>query len=112
MSPKALAGTYYNAGYKNITLRVEPHPKNSGEEILVADRKDSTWVYQIRLHHVCGDWWIMYMVLLPNPGVAFREYLKAEFKIGPNGKSTGLEVEWWSRTSDMYEGTTLFKKVD
>ncbi|CAM1502046.1 Fc.00g040300.m01.CDS01 [Cosmosporella sp. VM-42] len=112
VSPKELAGSYYDAGYKEVTLRVEPHPDKSDEEILVVDRKDTTWKSQMRLHHVSGDWWILYIVMADNPGLMFREYVKAEFKIGPSGRPTGLEVEWWARTSDMYEGTTLFKRVD
>jgi hypothetical protein len=56
-----LQGIYYDPGYGRITLREEPHPDRSDEKILVADRHDMTWKYQMRLHHVSGDYWIIYL---------------------------------------------------
>jgi hypothetical protein len=91
-------------------LREEPHPDRSDETILVADRHDMTWKYQMRLHHVSGDYWIIYLPLLQNPGYIV-EFVAGEFKIGSNGKVIGLDVDWVNRAADEIEGKVLFKKV-
>ncbi|KAL5592489.1 hypothetical protein FOBRF1_013515 [Fusarium oxysporum] len=106
-----LQGIYYGPGYGQITLREEPHPDRSDEKILVADRQDMTWKYQMRLHHVSGDFWIIYLPLLENPGYMI-EFVAGEFKIGSNGRVIGLEVDWVYRAADEIEGKVLFKKVD
>lgn len=107
-----MAGTYYDAGYKNITLRVEAHPRKAGEEVLVAVREDFTWQYEFRLEHISGTFWIMYVSMSTNPTQYLREYEKAEFRIGPDGKPAALEVGWWDRLEKTYVATTVFKRVD
>ncbi|KAK2666513.1 Beta-lactamase/transpeptidase-like [Fusarium oxysporum f. sp. vasinfectum] len=106
-----LEGTYDGPGYGQITLREEPHPDRSDEKILVADRQDMTWKYQMRLHHVSGDFWIIYLPLLENPGYVV-EFVAGEFKMGSNGRVIGLEVDWVYRAADEIEGKVVFKKVD
>ncbi|KAL5592323.1 hypothetical protein FOBRF1_013349 [Fusarium oxysporum] len=106
-----LQGIYYDPGYGQIRLREEPHPDRPDEKILVADRQDMTWKYQMRLHHVSGDYWIIYLPFLENPGYII-EFVAGEFKIGNNGKAVGLLVDWVSRPDDVFEGKVLFKKVD
>ncbi|EXK80438.1 hypothetical protein FOQG_15073 [Fusarium oxysporum f. sp. raphani 54005] len=106
-----LQGIYYDPGYGQITLREEPHPDRSDEKILVADRQEMTWKYQMRLHHVSGDYWIIYLPFLENPGYMV-EFVAGEFKIGNNGKAVGLQVDWVSRFDDVVEGNVLFKRVD
>ncbi|KAL5603627.1 hypothetical protein FOVSG1_006377 [Fusarium oxysporum f. sp. vasinfectum] len=106
-----LQGIYYDPGYGQIRLREEPHPDRPDEKILVADRQDMTWKYQMRLHHVSGDYWIIYLPFLENPGYII-EFVAGEFKIGNNGKAVGLLVDWVSRPDDVFEGKALFKKVD
>ncbi|RGP78637.1 penicillin-binding [Fusarium longipes] len=106
-----LEGTYDGPGYGKITLRKEPHPDRPDERILVADRPDMTWKYQMRLHHVSGDFWIIYLPLLENPGYVI-EFVAGEFKMGSNGRVMGLEVDWVYRGADQIEGKVLFKKAD
>ncbi|KAI5464749.1 beta-lactamase/transpeptidase-like protein [Mariannaea sp. PMI_226] len=109
---KELAGTYYDSGYKSITLSVKPHPNREDEVILVADLPNTTWQFRLELHHVSGSWWIAYV----NQGLEssvefFKEWEKAEFKIGPNGKPTALVIEWWARLGNMYEGLVEFRRI-
>ncbi|EMT73939.1 hypothetical protein FOC4_g10002981 [Fusarium odoratissimum] len=85
-----LEGISYDPGYGRITLREEPHPGGSGEKAFVADRHDVTWKHQMRLHHVSGDYWIIYLPVLENPGYIV-EFVAGEFKIGSNGKVAGLQ---------------------
>ncbi|KAM5529942.1 penicillin-binding protein [Fusarium oxysporum f. sp. phaseoli] len=106
-----LQGIYYDPGYGRIALREQPHPNRSDEKILVADRQEMTWKYQMNLHHVSGDYWVVYLPLLENPGY-FTEFVAAEFKIGNDGKPVGLQVDWVDRVTDEVEGKVLFKKVD
>ncbi|KAH7247534.1 beta-lactamase/transpeptidase-like protein [Fusarium redolens] len=106
-----LQGIYYDPGYGRIALREKPHPNRSDEKILVADRQEMTWKYQMNLHHVSGDYWVVYLPLLENPGY-FTEFVAAEFKIGNDGKPVGLQVDWVNRVTDEVEGKVLFKKVD
>ncbi|SPJ85817.1 uncharacterized protein FTOL_11600 [Fusarium torulosum] len=105
-----LQGVYYSPGYGQITLREEPHPDRSNETILIADRHDITWKYQMRLHHVSGDYWIIYLPLLENSGYIV-EFVAGEFKIRSNRKVIRLEVDWVNRAADEIEGKILFKKV-
>ncbi|KAF5268800.1 hypothetical protein FOXYS1_294, partial [Fusarium oxysporum] len=65
-----LEGISYDPGYGRITLREDPHPGGSGEKVFVADRHDMTWKHQMRLHHVSGDYWTIYLPVLENPGLA------------------------------------------
>ncbi|KAH7237881.1 beta-lactamase/transpeptidase-like protein [Fusarium solani] len=106
-----LQGIYYDPGYGRITLHEASHPDRSDEKILVADRQEMTWKYQMNLHHVSGDYWIIYLPFLENPGY-FTEFVAGEFKIGNDGKPVGLQVDWVNRVTDEVEGKVLFKKVD
>lgn len=112
LSVKELAGTYYDPGYKSITLSVEPRPDKPGEEDLVVVRKDFTWPYKFTFRHVSGNFWIMYISMSTNPSLYLREYEKAEFRIGPDGKPAALEVAWRDRLSRELVATTVFKRVD
>ncbi|PCD33746.1 hypothetical protein BFJ63_vAg7029 [Fusarium oxysporum f. sp. narcissi] len=85
-----LEGISYDPGYGRITLREDPHPGGSGEKVFVADRHDMTWKHQMRLHHVSGDYWTIYLPVLENPGYIV-EFVAGEFKIGSNGKVAGLQ---------------------
>lgn len=67
MNTTELQGIYYDPGYGRITLREVPHPSKPGEKILVADRPEMTWKYQMKLHHVSSDYWIVYLPALENP---------------------------------------------
>jgi hypothetical protein len=106
-----LQGIYNDPGYGRITLRGGHHPDRSEEKILVADRHDMTWKYQMRLHHVSGDYWIIYLPFLENPGYIV-EFVAGDFEIGSNGKVVGLQVDWVNRPTGEMEGRALFKKLN
>ncbi|KAI8681328.1 Beta-lactamase domain-containing protein [Fusarium keratoplasticum] len=110
VSIKDLAGKYYDPGYKTIELRVEAHPDKQGEEILVAERDDATWLIHMRLHHVSGTWWIMYAMEMGSPNL-FRECEQVEFKIGHDGRATALEVDFYSLIGNQHEGKVVFNRV-
>ncbi|PNP40886.1 hypothetical protein TGAM01_v201003 [Trichoderma gamsii] len=105
------AGTYYDPGYGNITLREEPHPDKLGESILVAHRPETTWNYSMRFNHVTSDYWIVYLPASIWSGLRFEEFVAAEFKLGADGKASGVEITWENRMDAMYEGKLLFKRV-
>ncbi|KAM0265635.1 hypothetical protein ACHAQJ_000069 [Trichoderma viride] len=106
-----LVGTYYDPGYGNITLREEPHPGKPGEKILVADRPETTWRYSMHFHHVTGDYWIVYLPSSLFSGFNFEEYVAGEFKLGADGKVSGIEVIWENRLDAMFEGKVFYKRV-
>lgn len=107
-----LAGDYFDPGYKNITLEAKPHPDRPNQVVLVADRSNSTWKASAEMHHVTGDWWVMYM-RDPTMNVPFaREALRAKFKIGPDGKPTALEVDLKTTMDPQSEGKVLFVRRD
>lgn len=113
VSLKDLAGTYYDPGYKNITLRVETDPGTSDQEILVGDHHDSTWQISTRLYHVTGSWWILYADrAVKNCSKFSQEWQRIEFKIGPNGKPSALVVQQWDRIASMYQGAVDFTRID
>lgn len=104
-------GTYYDPGYGNITLREEPHPDKPGENILVADRLETTWRYSMHFHHVTGNYWIVYLPTVIFSGVKFDEFVGAEFQLGPDGKPLGVEVTWENQLDRIYEGKVFFRRV-
>ncbi|EWY89717.1 hypothetical protein FOYG_10518 [Fusarium oxysporum NRRL 32931] len=91
-----LEGIYYDPGYGRITLREEPHLGGSGEKVFVADRHDMTWKHQMRLHHLSGDYWIIYLPVLENPGYIV-EFVAREFKIGKTRRVSTLTPEQLAR---------------
>lgn len=111
LSTKELVGTYYNTGYGNITLREEAHPDKLGEKILAADRPDSTWQYSMRFHHVTGDHWIVYFPAPIYAGGKYVDFMAGEFKVGADGKASGVEIIWESRTDPMFEGIAFYGRV-
>lgn len=111
LAPSELVGTYYDPGYGNITLREEPHPDKPGEKILVANLPESTWKYSMHFHHVTGDYWIVYLPWSVFSGVKFEEIVSGEFKLGADGKVSGIEVIWENRLDAMFEGKVFYKRV-
>lgn len=111
LTVREFAGTYYDPGYGNITLREEPHPDKLSENILVADRPETTWNYSMHFHHVTGDYWIVYLSSSIWSGLKFKEFVAAEFKLGADGKASGVEITWETRMDAMYEGKALFERI-
>ncbi|KND87177.1 D-aminopeptidase [Tolypocladium ophioglossoides CBS 100239] len=107
-----LAGTYYDPGYKNITLRVKSHAKDSTKQVLTGFRENDTWPISFDLHHVSGDWWIMYLETPQNPTIYFRRYAQAEFKIGVDGAPAALQVQFdQSKAEGQNSNKVLFNKI-
>lgn len=106
-----LIGTYYDAGYGDFTLRVEPHPSKSNEKILVADRYDMSWQYSLKMHHVSGEYWVVFVDARETSGYG-ELFVAGEFKLGADGKIRGLEIDWASPMDDMKDGKVLFKKIE
>ncbi|PNY23710.1 D-aminopeptidase, partial [Tolypocladium capitatum] len=108
-----LAGTYCDPGYKTITLRVKSHVQDSAKQILTGCRENDTWPISFDLHHVSGDWWIMYLETPQNPSIYFRQYAQAEFKIGVDGAPTALQVQF-DQSKEEGQGSSnkvLFNKI-
>ncbi|KAL7820596.1 putative penicillin-binding protein [Trichoderma gracile] len=112
LNTSELAGTYFDPGYGNITLREEPHPDKPGEKILVADRPETTWKYSMHFYHVSGDHWIVYLPAPIYSGTKFKDFYAAQFKVGADGKAWGVEVLMESRADPMPEGTVLYRRVE
>lgn len=113
VSLKDLAGTYYDPGYKNMTLSVEMDPGMSDQEILVGDHHDRTWQISTRVYHVTGSWWVLYADrAVKNSSKFSQEWQRIEFKIGPSGKPSAFVVQWWDRIARMYQGSVEFTRID
>lgn len=108
-----LTGTYYHPGYKSFTLHEEPHPENPNDKILVAERPNMTWKYKLELHHVSGNFWIVYNKFLDVPiPYIINDFSGGEFKIGVDGKVASLDIHWKSHMGwEMDEGTASFKRM-
>ncbi|KAJ6442017.1 penicillin-binding protein [Purpureocillium lavendulum] len=105
-----LVGTYSDPGYGEMSLHEQPHPDKPGQSILVADRSNMTWEYQLKLYHVSGDYWMVHLNTLRNP-TFLNEYQQGEFRRGIDGKVSALEVKWMSRVEGAIEGRCNFKKI-
>ncbi|KAK2592310.1 hypothetical protein QQS21_010000 [Conoideocrella luteorostrata] len=105
-----LQGTYRSQGYGTVTFEIEAHPTHPDQKILAAYRPEMVWRYYMKLHHVSGDYWIMYLGGMENPTL-FREYQACQFKIGIDSKAVGFEVDWKDTIRGISEGTVWFEKL-
>ncbi|EQL02970.1 Beta-lactamase/transpeptidase-like protein [Ophiocordyceps sinensis CO18] len=103
-------GRYHNKGYGAFELRQEPHPSEPGETILVADRDDFEFRYQMRLYHVSGDFWTLYAESQDRPPGPY-EFNKAQFTVGPDGNVAALEVTRFDREEMVLEGVIVYEKT-
>ncbi|PFH58227.1 hypothetical protein XA68_14006 [Ophiocordyceps unilateralis] len=111
LKPSAFAGRYHNAGYGTIDLEVKPHPSKPDETILVADRKDFEVRYQLKLHHVSGDFWVAYIESpdrAPGPTLFYR----AQFALGSDGKAASLAITLYNREEMVLEGVAVYDRVE
>ena len=94
-----LAGTYFDKGYGNLTLREAPHPRNEGEPILVSQREGTTWRQRVEMHHVSGPYWIYYAEMYTwyqNAALAAR------FEVGVDGKVKRVVVDFMGNGDGIY----------
>ncbi|KAJ6441533.1 penicillin-binding protein [Purpureocillium lavendulum] len=91
----ALEGTYHNAGYGNITLRVKTTSNGAEKQkVLRASRLEYTFPMKLDLEHVSGDWWLMVLDMANNPVAYFRSYAETAFQFGVDGKPSAMEVQF------------------
>ncbi|KAJ0127059.1 hypothetical protein HZ326_29837 [Fusarium oxysporum f. sp. albedinis] len=64
--------------------------------VLVAHRKDLLWKTRVTLRHVSGDFWVAFITILEGDGLP-EVFLVAEFRIGADGKPSGLELTFKDR---------------
>lgn len=107
-----LVGTYTDPGYGTFTLREEPRPDKPDETILVADRPEMTWKYKLEMHHVTGEYWIVYNKHLEVPNPMLEEYSSLKVKIGHDGRCKSLDIHWMNRMGAPVDaGILSFKKI-
>ncbi|EFZ01955.1 beta-lactamase superfamily protein [Metarhizium robertsii] len=108
LNTSQLAGTYYHPGFGHIRLREVINPKNPKEKVLRSDREEASWDHKFTLHHVTGDNWMIRTEMYTTVrDTAFR----SQFKIGVDGKTAGLEVEFSDRGAEVAEAVVLFDRL-
>jgi hypothetical protein len=65
-------------------------------KVLVAYRKDLLWKTRVTLRHVSGDFWVTFITIIEGDGLP-EIFLVAEFRIGSDGKPSGLELTFKDR---------------
>lgn len=104
-------GTYEDVGYGRITFTTGTHPASPDETTLVAERMDRAWNETVRLEHISGDYWIWRSYVAHGPIEPVAAF-KTEFKVGPEGIISGLEVVNFELTEGVDEGIISYKKLD
>lgn len=101
-----LVGDYENAGFGRLRLVKK---EVDGEEMLVANRGEMLFAYEVRMKWVVGDEWIVYHV----PGNGLRsgmEFYKGRFVV-EGGRVKELVVEYSDRFSDLADGSVSYARV-
>lgn len=110
-----LVGSYRDAGYGTMVLKEMPHPEEerakAGETILEAERRDAFVPMRIRLVHATGLHWLVYMKPIDDQEDALSLTVRAEFKIGRNGKPEALEIDFTNPILGVNDGKVLFKSL-
>ncbi|KAK7178458.1 penicillin-binding [Paraphaeosphaeria sporulosa] len=106
-----VVGKYYDKGYKTLNLSEAPHPDKPDEKILVAPRENMTWRSRMEFHHVSGDYWIVWSIPAGITTPYCRDYMRAQFKRGPDGKVSSLEILMETHLGYTYEGPVSFRRV-
>lgn len=104
------AGTYRHAGYGDVTFSVGSHPSRPEDITLVAEQPDRAWGATVRLEHVTGNWWIWFAYIKDGPPEPVW-FFKTEFKVGPDGKISSVEVDLYDYDEGLSQGTISYKKV-
>lgn len=76
---------------------------------LKAVRADFVWSMTFDFEHVSGDYWIIYIDMAKTPNFLNGQFAKAEFRIGADGKVSGVVIEF---LEDGSEGIITFEKVE
>lgn len=103
-------GTYYHKGYGTLTLSVRVDHER--DKLLWCDTSDRAWGSSLTFKHVNAENWL---VAQPFGNSSMLEAVKAETKVGSNGKvmKIGVAMEnamphhlfWFDRTDAALPGT-------
>jgi hypothetical protein len=110
-----LVGSYRDAGYGTLIFTEVPHPEDekskSGETILEAERRDAFVPMRVRLVPATGLHWLVYMKPVDEDEEALSLTVRAEFKVGVNGKVEALEVDFTNPMLGVEDGKVLFDRI-
>ncbi|KAM3512228.1 hypothetical protein MY11210_004146 [Beauveria gryllotalpidicola] len=112
------AGNYSHPGYGTYAFSVENSSVVASEtldkqpqEQLVALREDLITPTRFVLRHAAGDFWVAYQI--PIGGAALgRDYYRARFYMGVDGKPTTLEITFAEEADRISELVIQFERVD
>ncbi|KAF7556511.1 hypothetical protein G7Z17_g1373 [Cylindrodendrum hubeiense] len=102
-----LSGKYYAPGFETYHFVERAGDEASTDMLLIAERTDLMWKNQITLRHVSGDFWVAYITILDGPRIP-ESFLAVEFRFGPDGKPSGLEMTFPDR--EKANGGKVFLK--
>lgn len=104
-----IAGTYQDAGYGEFIFEERPHPDDASKSILVATREEFLIAPRCELHHVSGDYWIMWVMHPPTKSI--MDWQPVTVKVGPDGEVSELEVKYQLFYEKTDQGSVFLKKV-
>ncbi|KAM3491794.1 hypothetical protein MY3957_004925 [Beauveria namnaoensis] len=100
-----LAGEYHNAGYGSLVFK----PTNeTNSTVLLAERPDTVYQYNVRLQHVSGDDWLAFYVSRLGSRLP-TEYFRSQFKF--NGTAAALDIHMGDNSEGTKPYTVTFTKV-
>ncbi|EGX96051.1 penicillin-binding protein, putative [Cordyceps militaris CM01] len=104
LTNEQIVGHYYDPGYG--TLRIVQG--DVGGKTLVANRTEPIFLYYLRFRHVSGNYWLVDAWDQGTKSIAST--LAGEFKVGVDGKATGLELQLTPK-GELGEPNVLFERV-
>ncbi len=78
----------------------------------MAERVNGTWPLHCEFQHVSSEHWIVYFDMLHERGGLFRDYSRARFDLGADGKVEALVIEFQDLSSGAVEGAIRFDRQD
>lgn len=93
---ESYAGSYWNEGYRNLTVYVDDPPNEKVRKLRV-DVLDKTWKHTITFEHISGDYFVGWMHTpgrYAESGYLFTDARAAEFQIGSDGKVRKLGFDY------------------
>lgn len=109
VKPSQIAGIYHDAGYGEFIFEERTHPDDITKSILVATREEFLATLRYELHHVSGDYWIMWEMHPPTESIS--DWQPVTVKVGPDGKVSELEVKYQLFYEKIDQGSVFLKKV-
>ncbi|TQV93740.1 penicillin-binding protein [Cordyceps javanica] len=100
-----IAGQYYDPGYGTLHIK---EVDIGNKTWLVANRTETVFAYELRFRHVSGNYWLADAFITEANNIAGT--YAGEFKIGVDGKATGLELQL-SPSGLLGEPNVSFKRV-